>query len=71
MTLIHVHPPLPVQVVLPIAITPRRSHTAGVFGCGSRFRVVVMFGGYKVKGYDTILNIGGFLSETTLLLLGE
>ena len=56
------HPPLFLQVTLPVAITPRRGHSAVVFGSGASFRVVVLFGGQ---------NLSDYLSETTLLLLGE
>ena len=55
--------PLLLQVTLPIAIIPRYRHTAVAFGIGSRFRVVVLFGGANTS-HDSI-------SETTLLLLGE
>ena len=55
-------PPLFLQVTLPVAITPRCGHSAVVFGTGPSFRVVVLFGGETSSGY---------LSETTLLLLGE
>ena len=30
----------------------------------------MLFGGFKLKGYETSTH-GGFLSETTLLMLGE
>ena len=63
-------PPLLVQITLPVAITARRDHCAVVFGYGMSFRVVVMFGGFKLKGYPAP-NRGGYLSETTLLMLGE
>jgi len=62
----HVHvdilAPLLVQVTLPVAITPRKWHSAVVFGDGPTFRVVVLFGGNN-SSHD--------LSETTLLLLGS
>lgn len=64
------HSPFLVQVTLPVAITPQRSHCAVVFGYGTSFRAVVLFGGFKLKGYTTSAQ-GGFLSETTLLMLGE
>ena len=51
------------QVTLPVAITPRYGHSAVVFGSGASFRVVVLFGGYYYPP--------GYLSKTTLLLLGE
>ena len=63
--------PFPVQVTLPKSMTPRRNHSAVVFGSGPSFRIVVFFGGYKLGGLNFIFGIGGFLSETTLLLLGE
>ena len=48
-----------------VAITPRYSHSAVVFGSGASFRVVVLFG-----GNETAL-LSGITSETTLLLLRE
>ena len=57
------HHPLFWQVTLPVAITPRYSHFAIVFGSGQGFRVVILFGG-RNSSYDAI-------SGTTLLLLGE
>ena len=56
------HPPLLLQVTLPVAITPRGGHSAVVFGSGASFRIVVLFGGQNMLGY---------LSETALLMLGE
>jgi len=57
------YPPLLLQVTLPVAITPRRRHSAVVFGYGPTFKVVVLFG-----GDDSSYNLK---TETTLLLLGE
>jgi len=57
------HPPFFLQVSLPVAITSRCGHSAVVFGNGASFRVMVLFGGYNYQS--------GYLSETTLLLLGE
>ena len=57
------HPPLFLQVTLPVAITPRYGHSAVVFGSGANFRFVVLCGGVN-SSYAEI-------SETTLLLLGE
>ena len=51
----------PVQVK---QLQTRSYHTATVFGCGPIFRMVVMFGGLRNIGGDTI-------AETTLLHLGE
>lgn len=50
------------QSTMPVAITPRWAHTAVAFGSGPSFRVVVLFGGSDGTRW---------LSETTLLLLGE
>ena len=50
------------QSTMPVAITPRWAHTAVAFGSGPSFRVVVLFGGSDGARW---------LSETTLLLLGE
>ena len=49
--------------------TPRRGHSATVFGYGASFRVVVLFGGYMRGGFDSYIE--GHFSETTLLLLGK
>ena len=56
--------PPPVQVTLPQEVGPRYEHTATVFGSGSNFRMVVMFGGKREWG-------GNRIAETTLLHLGE
>ena len=53
------------QVTLPVAITPRRGHSAVAFICGPSFRVVLLFGG-STSGF-----VGGVISETTLLFWGE
>ena len=57
------HPPLFLQVTLPVAITPRWGHSAVVFGSGASFRIVVLFGGLNSSHIK--------ISETILLLLGE
>lgn len=46
---------------MPVEIKPRLGHSAVVFGCGTGFKVMVLFGGSR----------GSHLSETTLLLLSE
>lgn len=56
------HPPLFLQIKLPVTITPRWRHSAVVFGSGQGFIVVVLSGGYSK---------GRCISQTTLLLLGE
>ena len=56
--------PPPVQVTLPREMGPRYDHTATVFGSGPNFRMVVMFGGRREL-------LGGPITETTLLHLGE
>ena len=54
-----------VQVTLPQEIGPRDGHIATVFGSGSNFRMVVMFGG---KRRDST---GAPVAETTILYLGK
>ena len=48
------------QATLPAEITPRRGHSAVLFGVG-QYKVVVLFGGMN--------NDYVYISETTLLLL--
>ena len=56
--------PPPVQVTLSQEMGPRCGHTATVFGSGTNFRMVVMFGGRRKLWGEPI-------AETTLLHLGE
>ena len=56
--------PPPVQVTVPQEMRPRYYHTATVFGSGSNFRMVVMFGGRRNVYGDPI-------AETIFLHLGE
>jgi len=53
------------QVILPEPITPRDCHSATEFGSGSRFIIVVLFGGKELpwRQYE--------ISETTLLSFGK
>ena len=53
------------QVNLPEPITPRDCHSATVFGSGSRFIIVVLFGGKEVPWRRNAI------SETTLLSFGK
>lgn len=54
----------PAQITLSKPMKPRHAHSATVFGSGSNFRMVVMFGGMGWSGEVP-------LAETTLLHLGE
>jgi len=54
----------PAQITLSKPMKPRHAHSATVFGSGSNFRMVVMFGGMGWSGEAP-------LAETTLLHLGE
>ena len=56
--------PPPVQLTVPQEMGARLWHTATVFGSGPNFRTVVMFGGQRKLGGDTI-------AEAILLHLGE
>jgi len=57
--------PTIVQVTLPQEIGPRDGHIATVFGSGSNFRMVVMFGGRRRD------STGAPVAETTILYLGK
>jgi len=54
----------PAQITLSKPMKPRHAHSTTVFGSGSNFRMVVMFGGMGWSGEVP-------LAETTLLHLGE